>query len=227
MLSKVLRGDDAAIAEPVPWKQAANSKFSAAAKTPQQAPRPARQIENQPYSSHANASEAPAFEQKLREARESAYRDGEAAGRAQASGQIQPMLEQLGRSIQEIAVARQKLRAQAEGDLLKLALAIAKKVLHREITADPEALAGLIRVALDKVRVQDIIRVRVNAQHYAAVQQMVQRFTGGARTDVSSDATLPAGGVVVETARGEFDSSIDVQLKEIEKGLADRLASNS
>lgn len=236
MLSKVLRGDEAAEAQPLPWKQAANSKFPAPPPKHDSAPKAAAGSNARPvfttgdrqHSVQAQAAELQsAFEVKLREAKQAAYREGENAGKAQAAGEIQPMLDQLARSIQEISVIRQKLRAQAEGDLLKLALAIAKKVLHREITADPESLAGLIRVALEKVRVQDITRVRVNSQQHAALQQMIQRLGGGSQIQVTADPGLPFGAVIVETSRGEFDSSIDVQLKEIEKGLADRLLANS
>lgn len=230
MLSKILRGDETARAEPMPWRQAAGSKISIQ-KRPDPSPKPAapsasRQIlttGDQLHDFQGHLAELQAsFDQRLRETREKAYREGEAAARAQ----VQPMLEQLSRSIQDITALRHKLRAQAEGDLLKLSLAIAKKVLHRELTADPESLAGLIRVALEKVRVQEIVRVRVNAQQHAAVQQLVARFSGGAQLEVLADPALPTGGVVVETARGEFDGSVDVQLKEIEKGLADRLAAN-
>ncbi len=167
------------------------------------------------------------MEQRLREAREQGFREGEAAGRSQASSQVEPLLGQLARSIDELAQLRSKLRHQAEGDLLKLSVAIARKVLHRELNADPEALAGLIHVALSKIRVQEILRVRVHPQHQALVIQQTQRLTGGAHLEVCGDPRLPLGGVLVETSRGEFDASIDVQLREIETGLADRLAARA
>lgn len=234
MLSKVLRGEDTSRAQPLPWRQAAGSKVSPSAKpaeiSPKGTPTGIRQVittDDQLQVVQARLAELQAtFDQKVRASKEAAYREGETVGRTQASTQVQPMLDQLARSIQDITTLRHKLRAQSEGDLLKLALAIAKKVLHREITADPEALAGLIRVALEKVRVQEIVRVRANAQQQNAIQQLVARISGGAQIQVVADSALPPGGVVVETTRGEFDGSVDVQLKEIEKGLADRLAAN-
>jgi flagellar assembly protein FliH len=153
-----------------------------------------------------------------------ARREGENAGRAQAAAQVQAVLEKLGRSIQEIADLRPKLRHQAEGDLLKLALAIARKVVHREISADPEVLGGLVRVAIEKVRIREIVRVRTNPQHQAVIQQIVARLSAGAQIEIQADQRVPLGGVIVETERGDFDASVDVQLREIERGLADRLA---
>lgn len=167
------------------------------------------------------------LEQRSREARDAGYREGEAAGRNQANAQMQAMMEKLARSIQEIADARPKLRAEAEGDLLKLSLAIARKVLHRELSADPDAIAGLIKVCLDKIRLQEIVRVRIHPQHHAPIQQMLARLSPGIPIELLPDPKLQVGGVVIETTRGEFDASVDVQLKEIERGLTDRLRSRT
>lgn len=167
------------------------------------------------------------LESRSREARDAGYREGETAGRNQIGAQVQPLLEKLARSIQEIADARPKLRAEAEGDLLKLSLAIARKVLHRELNADPDSIAGLIKVCLDKIRLQEIVRVRIHPQHHPAIQQMLVRLSTGAPIELLADPKMQLGGVVIETTRGEFDASVDVQLREIERGLTDRLGSRS
>lgn len=165
------------------------------------------------------------LEPRCREARDAGYREGEAAGRNQANAQLQSLMEKLARSIQEIAEARPKLRTEAEGDLLKLSLAIARKVLHRELSADPDSIAGLIKVCLDKIRLQEIVRVRLHPQHHAPIQQMLGRLSTGVPIELLPDPKLQLGGVVIETTRGEYDASVDVQLKEIERGLTDRLVS--
>jgi flagellar biosynthesis/type III secretory pathway protein FliH len=77
---------------------------------------------------------------------------------------------------------------------------------------------------MEKIRSHEIVRIRTNPQHHAAVQAVVAQITMGARVEIIADAKLPLGGVVVETARGEFDASVETQLREIERGLTDRLA---
>lgn len=196
--------------------------------TAQQAPKEdAAQAERAAVLQRRVAELEASLEPRCREAREAGYREGEAAGRNQANGQVQPLLEKLARSIQEIAEARPKLRAEAEGDLLKLSLAIARKVLHRELIADPDSIAALIKVCLDKIRLQEIVRVRIHPQHHPAIQQILVRLSTGVPIELLPDPKLQLGGVVIETTRGEFDASVDVQLKEIERGLADRLESRT
>jgi flagellar biosynthesis/type III secretory pathway protein FliH len=43
--------------------------------------------------------------------------------------------------------------------------------------------------------------------------------------ELVADPALPPGGLVFETSRGDLEASIDNQLREIERGLTDRLQS--
>ena len=111
-----------------------------------------------------------AREQKLQQAqaaaveaaREQGIRDGEA--RAQAS--IAARVEQERRAIAEaIAAFRGEAGAyfrRVETELVRLAVAIARKVLHREAQLDPLLLAGVVRVALDQIQdgSQVVLRAR-------------------------------------------------------------------
>src|SRR4051794_12429813 len=91
-------------------------------------------------------------EQRLREAHAAGIREGDAAGHARATAEVQPVIERLARSMDEIAGLRARLRAEAEADLVQLSLAIARRVLHREIAIDPGALHGLVLGALQKLQ---------------------------------------------------------------------------
>jgi flagellar assembly protein FliH len=243
MLIKRVPAAEIAEAHPILWRQTGAPVAGAGSALPAVPPAPGRET---PKELHREGTrEDPAqtermaalqrriteletsLEQRCREARDAGQREGEAAGRNQANAQMQALMEKLARSIQEIADARPKLRAEAEGDLLKLSLAIARKVLHRELSADPDSIAGLIKVCLDKIRLQEIVRVRIHPQHHPAIQQMLARLSTGVPVELLPDPKLQLGGVVVETTRGEFDASVDIQLKEIERGLTDRLGSRA
>jgi len=162
-----------------------------------------------------------AFEERLGAARTAALREGEAAGRKQAAAELEPVLERLGASIADLAAFRPRLRREAEADLLQLALAIARRVLRRELTVDPEALHGLVLGALEKLELQEISRVRVHPAQAAAVANLLRQ--AGATVETVSDASLDRGAALFETARGSLDASVETQLQEIERGLADCL----
>jgi flagellar assembly protein FliH len=162
-------------------------------------------------------------EQRVAEARAAALREGEAAGRASAAAELQPVMERLARSIEEIAQLRPRLRREAEGDMIRLSLAIARRILRREMSVDPGAMHGLVLGALEKLQSQEIHRVRVHPSRAAAVDACLRQNVPGTSVEVIGDPSREPGAVVFETTRGNLDASIDCQLQEIECGLADRL----
>ena len=162
-------------------------------------------------------------EQRVAEARTAALREGEAAGRACAAAELQPVMERLARSIEDIAQLRPRLRREAEGDMIRLSLAIARRILRREMSVDPEAMHGLVLGALEKLQSQEIHRVRVHPSRAAAVDACLRQNAPGTSVEVVGDPSREPGTVVFETTRGNLDASIDCQLQEIERGLADRL----
>ena len=127
----------------------------------------------------------------------------------------------LARSIEELTGSRLRYRREAEQDVVALALAVARRILHRELTVSPEALLGLVKVALDKMEAREVHQVRVSRQDAAMVRQFFEQMGLPQRVEVIADAGLAPGGVTIESARGSLDASVDTQLAEIERGFAD------
>jgi flagellar assembly protein FliH len=161
-------------------------------------------------------------QQRVQAAHAAGAREGEAAGRQKASAELQPVLERLARSIEEMGGLRARFRREAEADLIALSLAIARRVLRRELAVDPEALHGLVLGALEKLQSQEIRRVRVHPSHAAMVAACL-RQVGGPAVEVVAEAARELGAVVFETERGNLDASVESQLREIERGLTDRM----
>jgi flagellar assembly protein FliH len=185
---------------------------------------PESQLQEQIHALERKLIEAEtAAQQREQQARQAGYRDGEAAGRKQATDQVQPVLDKMAQSIAEIVALRPKLRHEAESDVIKIATAIARKILRRELQADPEALSALVHVAMEKIRAHEMVRVRIHPQHQAAVQQVLTRLMLGAQVELQADPRLQMGGVTIETTRGNYDASVETQLREIERGLTDKL----
>ena len=150
------------------------------------------------------------------------HREGEAAGRAQAAAELQPVLDKLARGIQEIAGLRPQLHARSRRRPGSLSLGIARRILHRELSVDPGALEGLVGGALQKLPAQEICRIRVHPELEPGVRQALAR-EGRGGLPLIADGTLERGAILVETARGKLDASLETQLAEIGRGLADRL----
>lgn len=215
MLCKLFPGGagDEPQSSPMPWSAVASA-----------APRvdPRHYAAGAPRTAQfASPAEAAAIEQRLREAREAGRAEGEAQGRRAAQAEVDATLQKFAAAIHETSQLRPRLRAEAEADLVRLAIAIARKIVGRELNADPEAIAGLVKAALEKVRTQEVLRVRVHPEHSGRIQEFLNRF-GGSHIEVVSDTAAEKGAAIFETSRGNFDASVETQLREIERGLTDR-----
>lgn len=131
------------------------------------------------------------------------------------------MIASLSALLNDLAQQRPRLRAEAEEDTVKLAVAIARRVLHRELSADPEALLGLVKAAFQRLQAREIHRLRVSPPDTAAIEEYRTRLEFPPGLEIVSDPALPRGSAIFETARGELDASVDTQIGEIERGLTD------
>jgi len=216
MSSKVFMPDDGWSANPVSWPQV---------ETVSDDPKSAAEFDRELSAQVEQLRQQ--YEQRVQEARAAGMREGEAAGRARATAEFQPALERLARSIEDIANLRARLRKEAEADMVKLSLAIARRVLRRELAVDPEALHGLVLAALEKLQGQEVCRARVHPSHAQAVTAFLQKSATASSIEVIADGSRSPGSVIFETARGNLDASVDSQLDEIERGLADCLKRHS
>jgi len=167
------------------------------------------------------------YRQAVEQSSAAAYREGESAGRQQAAAELQAALERLARSVEELALLRPRQRQEAEHDMLRLAIAVARRVLRRELTVDPQALHGLALAALEKISGEQIHRVKVHPSMAPQMRALLEKSAAHSVVEVISDSAREPGALIFETERGSLDASVETQLEEIERGLADHLRRNS
>ncbi len=151
-----------------------------------------------------------------------AYRRGQEETQFALSKKTDEALQNLRNSIEDFENRKRSIYQEAENSLVQLALAIARRVLHRELTVSPEALQGLVAVALERVRVQEILRVHVHSDNESAVRRALSTLSN-LNIEIVTGDHLARGCFQIETRQGCIDASVETQLAEIERGLADHL----
>jgi len=115
--------------------------------------------------------------------------------------------------------------ARVETEVVHLALAIARKILHREAQVDPLLLAGIVRVALEKIEGVSGVRLHVHPQVATDWQRyLASRMEPGDLPEIVEDPALEPERCVLQTSTGTAQLGIELQLKEIEQGFMDLLA---
>jgi flagellar assembly protein FliH len=172
-------------------------------------------------NSHGDAEREAA--RKLDQARRDAYAEGLAAGRQQAEDQFRPAVQGLADTLNTLARLRESIREETIQDLVHLATSIAGRVIHREVAVDPDALAGLIQAAFTKLQSREINRVRMHPTLEGLVRKLLEQVGAPKNLMLTADANLKPTEVFFETAQGILDASVETQLREIERGLIDKL----
>jgi len=159
------------------------------------------------------------------EIRERTFHEGFAQARAEYEAAIKTQRDAISEALREFAKERDTYFHKVEGEVVALALAVVRKILRRESQIDPLLLSGLVRVALERTSSSHTTRLRV---HPSQVAVWKNHFKSEANLpivpEVEEDATLQAADCRLETEFGATDLGVELQLKEIEKGLFDLLA---
>jgi len=161
--------------------------------------------------------QAEAFEQGRQSARQEF--------RAELDATIAKNRAEIGQALQQFVLERQNYYHRIEGEVVRLALAIARKILHREVQIDPNTLAGIVLVTLEKLNSSTKVNLHVHPReapdwrHYFACQT-----EGFQVPEVHEDPTIAPGECRIETSVGSTEVGLELQLKEIETGLLDLLA---
>ena len=170
-----------------------------------------------------------ASEERLRacaaQAREDGLKEGEARARSEYERRLAGERQTVAQALQDFAREREEYFGRVEAEVVGLAIAIARKILHREAQVDPLLLAGVVRVGLEKVAVGTRVRLRVPPDQVTVWQDFFARQPDlQPLPELMGDVSLSHGHCLLETELGSTDLALETQLKEIEQGFFDLLA---
>lgn len=130
--------------------------------------------------------------------------------------------EEVARICERFSEERARYFTEIESEVVRLALAIAARVLHREISLDPLLLTAAVKVVLEKIADNSAMELRVPVAE-AERWQMVITAEAESRVQVIGDERMSSGDCILETIVGRVELGVKTQLEEIEKGFFDLL----
>ena len=159
------------------------------------------------------------------QARQLGRQQGEAEARSKFEEQLSRERGGMAQAVTDFARERAAYYRKLEEEAVRLALSIARKVIHREAQTDPQLLMSVVRVALEKIEGATLVRLAVNPKQAADWRRyFAARPELAASPEVVEDAAMPIDQCGLRTAMGATELGLERQLKEIEQGLMDLLA---
>jgi flagellar assembly protein FliH len=171
------------------------------------------------------------FEERLAEETRQAFESGREEGRRTerealaptAAAEAERQRRQTAERVENFARERDRYLQAIEQEVVRLALAVAARILRREAQMDPLLLTGAVRVALGQVAATSEIRLRVPAKEadlWKETMAILPKLT--VKSLVVTDEAMLLGECVIESKVGTVDLGIRSQLGEIERGFFDR-----
>jgi flagellar assembly protein FliH len=186
------------------------------ANQPFRAPSPAKQQSGTPVAEEPDPS-------ALIEARIQAERRTiRAQVRQEAEREIQHARADIARAIEQFAHQREDYFRHAEEEIVNLALAIARRLIHRETQIDPRLLAGLVNYELEQLDSTTSVRLFVSPDSLGYWNEAADTMSRS--VEVAPDPGLTPGDARIETVLGSATVGFERELKEIERGFFDLLS---
>lgn len=161
---------------------------------------------------------------------EEAFNKGMDQGRAETIAAQQKRVDKAAEALKTAVDALIRVRQQdmdrMETETVRLALAIAKKVVAHD-TEHGRTIAHVVKAAMKKVTDPRQLTLKLNPQDVDAVQALghesLMADDFASTLHMEADEAVLRGGCIIETQLGDVDARIDQQIKIVEELLTDQL----
>lgn len=154
---------------------------------------------------------------------EAGERAGMEAGLEKGYGEAANLIKTASILVEQLEGLRQEIIEKSKKEMLKLSLAVARKIVHAEITVNKEVIVAILKAAVKNLAVKDSIRVRLHprdAEYISGEKLDLLASMGGVKDmTIEEDPSVPAGGCFVEAGLAEVDARVDQQMDEVINGL--------
>ncbi|GAF97578.1 unnamed protein product [marine sediment metagenome] len=172
------------------------------------------------------AAEAEAEQVRQRaaeEGRQAAMQAVEKVLDEKVASQMKTLLPALQRMIQEVEHSREAWLAHWQKSAVRVAVAIAGRVIRREVTATPQIAVELIKEALELAAGSADISLHMHPTDHENLGPQAQRLAAEicqlSPAEVIADPKISLGGCRVETKFGAIDQQFEAQLERIVEEL--------
>jgi flagellar assembly protein FliH len=165
------------------------------------------------------------------EAHKSGYEDGQEKAFKEMRERIDSVQNIFKKGIEDIASLKQRILGQSEGDIVRLATAIAKRLACRELQQHPDTIVDIVQESIKAVRGEDKIVIQVHPDDHAILTQYGVRKLASANVDelrenpeepvirIEANPEVRPGGCIVVTDTSLTDMSLEARMDSIDQLL--------
>ena len=149
----------------------------------------------------------PAYRKGFADGKAQGTNDGEHTGFERGTQKIEPLISSIKKALIQLNEIREETYQQIEKEVVELALAIAQKVICREVSTDKETVVYVAKKALAKVDDPGRIKIKMNPSDLQFINQTKYHLSN-LTADVNhvafeAEESIQSGGCIIETELGK------------------------
>lgn len=162
------------------------------------------------------------LQKEIQAAIQKGYDQGFNQGLVEAKKTLAESIGKVNSLYKEFIDLKSNVLVESEDEVVRLALAVAQKVILEESKQNPNIIKNVVREAIKQLIDKEELVVRVNSADLVSIKEIEnQLFTDGVGTKVKivADDFITAGGCIVESRSGSIDADLKTQCEEIKSNL--------
>lgn len=160
------------------------------------------------------------------EGRRQAYEESRQAAAA-VLAEAEALLKEARALRREAVEVRSRALDEVREEIVRLAVEMARRILRRELSLQPEEIVRMVAGLLAEAREQDEMDLLVSPGDAVLLEGQKEDLLAGLRSTqrvrIVPDPSVAAGGAVLETPGGTWDARVESQLKALETALREAI----
>lgn len=164
----------------------------------------------------------------LEEARQTGMQIGMEEGYQKATEEVFSKVINLEAIADSSFQLKKEIILSAEHEILQLSIAIAEKILKKQLEIKPEMITEIIRAAINELKDKEEIKIIVNPalkdQLYNFSEELKTAIKGMKTIKIVEDKTIHANSAIIESPESRIDARIETQIAQITEELMETFA---
>ena len=122
---------------------------------------------------------------------------------------------------------RRELLSDLQPYVVRIAVEIARRIVHRELSTDPGMVTRIAQSALEQIGAAGNVRVRAHPLDVQVLQRSIMEIVSApdeaAAIEFVPDGSIERGGCVVDSDKGIVDARLHTQFEEMQTSLLEAL----
>jgi flagellar assembly protein FliH len=211
MSSRARRIIDPGLAQPFAWSLVGAPPATGADAPGRRLDAPDGSVPPPEQQAHLAALERDAFAK--------GYSTGERAGVEAGAKRVDAMLRRVAQTLEDLGSLRKKLIRETEREIVQLTLTLAERVVGRQLALDPDLLAAMAHVGLERLGENVPATIRLNPEDYTTIAAQRGEQWEGPQVNVIPDPAVARGSCLVDSEFGMVDASLSAQFDELSRVL--------